>query len=675
MAVSAISAESLSREQAVSFKDYLDTVPGAVGVESEPGETRLILRGISSGGLSSTAGIYIDETPYGSSSSNANGGFTTPDLDTFDMQRIEVLRGPQGTLYGANTLGGLVKFVTNAPDPSGFSALAEVGGEEIDHSDAYGGDIKGMVNIPLSDDLAFRVSGYTRYDPGYINAINPIDPALDRDGVNDVRTMGGRASLLWKPSDNFSVQVTAITQQQNMDGSSDVDLVMTSPTSLAVPFQYAYGPYEQGRVVNESYLTRVQIYNGTINWNLGWANLTSATSYNTFADGQIDDGYRSFFGNIADFHVGSNRFTQEVRLESPSDEKLEWLAGVYYDNEHGNNDLNVIGGLADGSVITLASNYKEIAGFGDLTYHFTPTLDLSVGGRWSSNDQNSVNDTFYLAPPHVAMGSASQGVFTWSVAPQWNVTDDTMLYARVAKGFRPGGPNVSPYVTTGLTIAPFFTADTLISYEIGAKSNFLDDRLESDVTLFYIDWSNIQVPVSVAGFSGTVNAGTAASKGLEWTLTARPIEGLVLTANGSYTDANYTEIGPPGTGVFDGTPLGNVPKWASALGAEYDWPVFADTTAYVGGMWKYNGKAFSNASGTIGTVPMPAYSTVDLHTGLMFSRYSLEIYVKNVGDTHAATFLATNFALFGGGVSFPGAGYSIIPTQPRTIGITLSAAL
>src|SRR5476649_2517529 len=190
MSITALGGNALDNLQYRSFSDYAAMVPGLSLTSSQPGLTTLTLRGQNAGGVGSTVAVYLDESPFGSSSALLNGSILSGDFDTWDLQRVEVLRGPQGTLYGANSEGGLLKFVTTAPVLGSFSGAAEVTGESIDHG-GQGGDIRAVLNLPLGDKVALRISGFDQDVPGYIN-----DPSRGLKDINDGHKEGGRASLL-----------------------------------------------------------------------------------------------------------------------------------------------------------------------------------------------------------------------------------------------------------------------------------------------------------------------------------------------------------------------------------------------------------------------------------------------------------------------------------------------
>jgi outer membrane receptor protein involved in Fe transport len=379
MSVSAISGGTLDELQARDFADYAALVPGLSVASSQPGQTRLTLRGQNAGGVGSTVGVYVDESPFGSSTALLNGSVNTGDFDTWDMQRIEVLRGPQGTLYGANTEGGLLKFVTNAPVLGSFSGAAEVAGESVAHG-GDGGSVHATLNLPLGDKFAFRISGFDQDVPSYIG-----DPGRGVGNVNDGHKSGGRASLLAAPTDDLTIRLTATSQQSSYSGTNVVDV---NPVTL----RPLYGDLTQERSLGEPSNFKYENYNATIDWNAGPLRVLSSTSYGvltTDTDSDVTPLYGGLAGEIfggapgalLDDNVGLKKVTQEVRLTSATSDLLEWQVGGYYTRETGelNEHLNAVTipastllGLLEQPVID--SVYKEEAGFGDLTYHFNPVV-------------------------------------------------------------------------------------------------------------------------------------------------------------------------------------------------------------------------------------------------------------------------------------------------------------
>jgi outer membrane receptor protein involved in Fe transport len=663
--VTALPQQQLQQLQAFNFADYAKLVPGLTTVQSAPGDTQLILRGLNSGGDAATVATYIDEAPYGSSSSLDNGLVTTPDLDAFDMQRIEVLRGPQGTLYGASTLGGLLKFVTNPPDPTHFGGEIEAGADEVENS--AGWSVKGMLNVPIGDTAAIRIDGGDVDYPGYIS-----DPLRHVKNVNDGGEQDGRASFLWRPLSTLSIRLTAIAQNFQTNDSNEVDVQINPATGVPLqPLTPLYGDLQNARELSGFNHVQDRIYNGTVNWDLGWANITSQS----LADSTLISGT----DERAKLNV--DKFTEEDRLASPSGHQLEWLVGGYYTRETGdlNQQLLFFGGPLDGQLLELAnltSIYQEEAGFATLTYHFTPQLDLAVGGRYAHNDQSSgeVESIPILSANIVANGASRDSTFTYSVAPRWRPNEDTTVYARIATGYQPGGPN-DVALGTSIVVPRTFGPDTVTSYELGLKQQLLEHRLSFEIDAFHIDWNNIQLIADIANNGVDVNGGKAQSDGVEGQVAYSPIAGLTFSGNAAYTDARLTEDTNALLGGKSGDPLPYAPRWAGTMDAVYNWSFTDDVTAFVGATWSYVGDRKSLFSGTVGQIPVPSYNTFDLRLGAhLRSHWTVELFAKNVADVRGINSIGGNESVVGGGSPFTGIpGESVTIIQPRTVGVTVTA--
>ncbi len=680
MSVTALSSATLDDLQAKDFQDYAGLVPGLSLVTTQPGITRLTLRGQNAGGDGSTVAVYLDESPFGSSSALLNGGVITGDFDTWDLQRIEVLRGPQGTLYGANSEGGLLKFVTNAPVLGSFSGAAEVTGESVDHG-GNGGDVRAVLNLPLGDKMAFRISGFTQDIPGYID-----DPLQGTHDVNDGHKYGGRASFLAEPTDDFSIRLTASTQTSRYDstGAVDVDPVTLQPVN---------GDLTQERNVAEPSSFKYENYNALINWNTGPVDIVSTTSYsilnsNLFNDatntvlvppnitlGDILAGVGPGLGGTFDNNAGLKKFTQEIRLSSTGTQTLEWQVGGYYTHEDGLLDehleaIVIPGGASAGlpslEVATVQSTYKEWAGFANLTYHFNSQWDVQAGGRYSSNSQTATeNISGLLVGPQNFSTPSSGDVFTYSLAPRWHVDNNTMVYARLATGYRPGGPNVLPPIVPP-DVPREYGADKTTNIELGVRSTTFQG-LSIDLALFHINWKDIQLLETVNGVTINGNGGTARSQGLEWTIGYVPVQGLTFLWTGAYTDANLTA---PAPAVFgnSGDPMPYVPKVSTALDGEYTWPAFGHYKGFVGATWEYVGSRstdFGSSVDGMHQVPLPSYNTVAARIGLDNDKYRISVYGKNLTDSRGIT----NYLSSGA----PNLNGEINVIQPLTIGVTLSA--
>ena len=694
--VTVVPGATLEQQHATSFQDYLKLVPGLDLNQSRPGEGRLILRGINTGGVASTVGIYVDETPFGSSSGLVNGAVLAGDFDTFDLSRIEVLRGPQGTLYGASSLSGVLRFVTNAPSTAAFELRGRAGVEAVKGGD-LGYNADAVVNVPLGPTIAFRASGNYRKDAGFIDSIGTGGSDVAKN-INGDRSYGGRASLLFKPSDAASIRLSAIAQ--NIDANAP-SVIEADPVTL----RPLHG-LTQSQFVPQFSNLHYRVYNGTGGFDLGFASLTSSTSYATqkqheridftfalspFLRAALKLPPNEFF-EAQDTNL--NKFTQEIRLSSQS-HLLDWLVGGYYTNEKGLIDQSFVA-VTPGTLTPLAlpftlgtanvtSKYRELAGFADATFHFGPQFDLELGGRYSHNRQSAHEMTNGVlaggAPKDFPIARSSENVFTYSLAPKFKPNKNTSIYARVAKGFRPGGPNVLP---AGVTIPPdvprIFHSDSVISYEAGVKAQSADQRFSIDAAAFHINWKNIQLFTVVSGFGVNANGSSAKSDGFEFTAAARPIAGLTLSANGAYTDARLTGSTPMSVGGRDGDQLPFTPKFTLSLNGDYGWHVGPRTRAHVGASWRHvSGQTagydidFVTAHGRQRHVP--SYNVVDLNAGVDLGRFDIEAYVKNLGNSHGIT-STTALTVFG---ASPDTGFPLYPggaigtgiIRSRTNGVTL----
>ncbi|WP_156841663.1 TonB-dependent receptor [Novosphingobium aquimarinum] len=690
--VSVVSGGALERNSAQTFQDYLKLVPGLQATQSNPGEARLTLRGINTGGVASTVATYIDETPFGSSTSLVNGAILAAEIDTFDIARIEVLRGPQGSLYGANALGGVLKYVTNEPDPDALEARVRGGVETVDGGKlSYLGSA--VVNVPLGETFAVRATGFYRDMAGFIDSIGTAGSDVAKD-INGYKSYGGRISALFEPSPMVSVRLSAFLQ--NLEGEAG-NTIETDPLTL----RKLNGRFTQSQYVPVFTDVDYRLYSGTVTADLGFADLTSVTSYGKLNETLRDD-FTVFYGvqlglygdgpdRAVDIGLDQKntieRFTQEVRLSNETD-LLDWLVGGYYNKEdsgiHQRLDALVRGTLDVSDLlpqladITLDSEYEEIAAFANATVHLAERFDLTFGGRYSHNKQSAEQIATGLlgAPPSAS--SSSEDVFTWSVAPQFEFSDNATLYARVAKGFRPGGPNLLPPDAPADTPRTF-DSDSLVSYELGLKAQTPDRSFSIDITAFHIDWKDIQLLAVVNDYGVNANGGKAKSDGVEFTATMRPTQGFVASVNGAYTHARLAQDTPAVVGGFDGDRLPFTPKWSVATNVDYDWALGPDTDAYIGGSIRLVGDRAANFSPEFIAVnarqpELDGYATVDLRAGVIRGPFSVELYAKNLTNSAGRTDLSISSGYPALG-EFPNGAVGAGVIRPRTFGITLGAGI
>ena len=699
MSVTALGADELTLRQATGFLDWAAQVPGLSLQTSDPAFSRLILRGQNVGSVGATIATTVDDIPFFMSGAQADGAFFSANVDTYDLQRIEVLRGPQGTLYGAAAEGGIIKYVTNLPNLNKVEGDISVGGQTVDGGSTVG-NVKGMINLPFWDNkAALRVSAVESQLPGWID-----NPQLGASNINSGSSYSIRASLLVQPVSDFTARVTVFEQHLRTTGNSDLQAVGSAANPVAPPPNQLQ---QVGNFVNNTALPYEEdnsLKYGALNlaYDFHWATLMSATSYGRFnlhfsqdeSNANLAPGFT--YGDFISGLYGQpalmqgnqveyvHKFNQELRLSSDAGNTIfgkgfDWQVGAYFTHEQtsltqpyqaldATDPATVLTPALGGAIIP--GDYLEHSFFADVTYHFNTAFDLELGGRNTDVKQNSQVNTFccILYGPTTTNFPAqftSQNNTTWSVAPRWHINEDTLAYVRVATGFRPGGPNLP---TPTLPNPPSFQSDSTKNYEIGFRTDLFDKKFSIDMDVFYIDWKNIQILSIVQTTSGPVgingNSGSATSKGVEWNFEWRPLSGLSIGLLGSYTDA-YLTADATLLGASSGDKLPYVPNVSSTLNVDYKWPAFADWSAFIGGSETYTGTRFTSFSPSITVVEphtkLPVYNTLQLHLGLDNGHYNAELYGNNLNNSKGITdFSATGGANQTGLVSF---------IQPRTIGI------
>jgi outer membrane receptor protein involved in Fe transport len=672
--ITVVGGEDLVQTGSVQISDFAGYVPGLHGENrGTAGGSRVALRGISPLGANATVGIYIDDAPVGSVTPYTESGDFTVDLLPYDLARIEVLRGPQGTLYGASTIGGLLKYVTVAPDLDELSG--RVGGElfTIGHAGSIGYAAQGLINVPLVvDRLAVTASLAHRSTPGWID--NVQTGTANQNGYDQT---GGRFSLLWRPVDALTVRLSALYQELDQDSIST-----TARTSADTPVGNGRSNFNY---VPELFRSEFQYYAATVEYDLGPATLSSTLTYSDTERFERVDSSRVFGilfplltgGAIGpgvtpfDNRITLEKWTEEIRLTSSSGGRFEWLVGFFYTSEDALNeqlvlaldqDLVPVPPLDPLATVEIPSTYEEYAGFGNATFRVTEQFWISGGLRWAHNDQTFRQvSSGAIVPPADRAGESSEDVWTYSISPQYHFGDDTMVYARMATGYRPGGPNV---VVPGLP--PTVDADTLTNYEVGLKSRLADPSLSLDLALFRMDWDDIQVPIQSGGIGGLGNGGTARSQGIEVAIVLEPAPGLTLGANGAYTDSKLTEDAP-GVGGLAGDRLPNIPKFSGSLTADYAFRLGARTEARIGAGLRHVGRRFSAVVSNPFAVDVSAYSALDLHASVMIDdRFSIRVYARNLTD-EGGPYSRT---LVNDALNRP-AYISVVPLQPRTIGLAV----
>ena len=723
ISISALSGDELSEAGITSVEDMAKDVPGLSMRSAGPGQTEYEARGLASnGGAAPTVGFYLDEVPL-SPPALAQVGKVVIDPDLYDITRIEVLRGPQGTLYGSGSMGGTVKVVTNQPKLDTWE-----GSVQGTASGSEGGGLNGggnlMFNIPIGDKLAVRVVGSDSYRSGWIDRVvlNPFpqDPpvngaapasantrgnvlaapvqSIDKDD-NTEYLNGGRVTVLFKPNDDLSVVATALYQHMAMGAYDEFD----SPPGAH--YLARYEPFD----IQEPISDTVHIYSLVITDKLGFADLTSATSYWDRQEMQQQDGSESISLTNGTAYIPSpyqendlsRQFSEEIRLTSSGDDRLHWTAGGFYSaltsvwNEYGASPDNT--GAINGIFYASVNPYHvaQLAAFADGSYKFTEAWKLSAGVRWytyqSRQLQNEWGSDAPFALPQAVPSvtrEANSGVNP-RVNLSYSPTRDLDTYVSASRGFRPGGANQifpPPADPPHCQPAPLsFGPDSVWDYELGEKARFLDNRLTINGDIYYIVWNGVQVtPLLSCGYEYDTNGGNGRSFGPELEVDAKLTDQWSVSASAAWTDAQITDVAPgykffvqnyqPPAGAGVSTclpgassctvPILNVPKETASLSVVY-------TTTVMAG-YQLTARATDNFVGSTVDeayyfgIKLPPYNLANARVSLSHDKWDVNLFVNNL--TNRIAELTANNTSFQ--FNIPDVvRYST--NQPRTFGTTI----
>jgi len=670
VSVSVVGGEQLEQMHATQLSDYVGYAAGVQMVTGgTPGTGQITVRGIASLGTNSTVSTYIDETPLGSSTFFAAAVNNVLDLLPYDVESFQIFRGPQGTLWGAGAFGGVAQYVTRKPelDYTSFRAGTDVFSLDGSHQTGYG--VRASANLPLiKNRLAASVSIAKQFTPGYIDNV----VTYERD-QNEYSQTAGRLALRWEPSDTLAIDLSAIKQKSEADG---LGYVAVEPQTL----KPIYGEDKNDNYTDEYDNRELEYLSATVTWDAGFADFVSATSYSQ-TDYKASTDLSASYGPIVTAitgldgrssflsHLKMYKGTQEFRLASKPSDTFEWIVGTFYTSENSRNYQLVTAQLPDRSPVPgldpladaqLPSTYQETALFGSVTWKLNERFDLSGGVRQARNEQDFAQIIAgALSPPGVMTGESKEDVTTWSLGARFFATPDTMLYARAATGYQPGGPNAAiPNVPTQVD------SSTLTNYELGIKSTLLDRRLSFDLAAFNIDWEDLQIRTTSGGVSYLINGGKARSRGVELQATYLPTAGLRLGFNGAYTDAQLTED-VLSIGGLDGDTLPFAPKWSGSVTADYLFPSSGEWSTRVGGGLRYVGERRTAVEHDPSGQPLEDYTALDLNADFANDRWTFRIFVKNVTNEDAYVNASPQANAMTGAVGVVRG----ISLQPRVIGV------
>ncbi|EIZ79433.1 TonB-dependent receptor [Novosphingobium sp. Rr 2-17] len=665
--ISVVTASQLDNLHAASVADYLQFLPG-VSLQSNgtAGRETISIRGVSPQGSGATTVTYIDEIAVGSASVLAEPSTYAIDINPADVQQIEVLKGPQGTLYGASSMGGVIKYVLKKPNLT--RATADVSEE---FSFPQGGtpstNFRASASAPLvNDSLGLRVSGYYRGIGGWVD--NIVDGAKD---INNGHDRGVRAVLFWKPSDIVDFTLSALHQDSHANGFDSLDVDYSTG-------KHHWQGNEVARYAPETYDQTTSLITLETNVYTNIGAIVSASSFSR-TNNQDTRDYTYLWedyglanaDNDPGFYSGTHhteKYTQELRFTSNRLGPFDFIVGGYFDREdvartafYGYYDRDAKGGEGQSlGIVDSASKLTEWAGFANATAHISRSLDVTAGIRHSQITQtfNAANSgLLFTGSDDVEENTQHfrENKNTYMGNIRWRPTDNILFYARVASGYRPGGGRTIP-IGAPDGLADHYESDSLWNYEVGTKVSLLNNHLTIDADLFWIDWTNIQTYVTYGNVSVNGNGGKAVSKGAEAQITFQPIDGLNLSANGTYNKAYFTES----TDSFSaGERIPNIPKFTWTVSASYDLAISDRWRATLGGDI---GRRSTQIDSYLENYP--GYTTANAYVNVHKGGTLFSIFIHNATNSTGYTGTQLEYSLI------PLKTYSVTP--PRTFGISAS---
>ncbi|HEY2682718.1 MAG TPA: TonB-dependent receptor [Steroidobacteraceae bacterium] len=678
ISITALTGADLQERGLTDIQSVVQSVPGVSMRSSGPGQTELVIRGLSSaGGNSPTVGFYLDDTPLTAPASAQNGKVVI-DPNLYDLNRIEVLRGPQGTLYGAGSMGGTIKLVPNAPDPKAVAASAQLILGGMDGGNSLDSSVSGMINLPLgSDTAALRIVASDSHTSGWIDRIvitQPNFPApvngstrgnvaaapvqTDYRDVNSENERSVRASILWKPVENLSITPTFMYQEITQGGPSLID---SQPGTLT-----QYQPYDS----SEPFLDRIDLGSLSVQYHFGFADLSSTTSYWTRDENLRQDGTEEIATVLgapiypSEGGAGQNsptsleddrskQVSEEVRLTSSGDTAFKWLAGWFYQDFESDWNLFVDtpftaipGTIPDAFTQYQPTKILQNSFFGEVSYTFLEKLTATAGLRryYYTGSVNTAVSGWLSSSGDASYANYSTGERDQGITPKFNLAyqmdPNTMVYGTVAQGFRPGGGNqpiptsgplgvqcLANLQTLGLDAAPLgFKPDKVWSYEVGEKYRGNEGRLTVNSAAYFENWQHIQQNIPLeCGFPFTGNAGDAHVYGAEIEVSAVVVTGLVASVNGSFNHAEFIANAVPATTI--GERVQNVPDITASASLVYRHPLVAG----LGLMGRIdNNYVGSRIDDTAQANYLPAYDLTNLRAGVEGGSWSTVLFVNNV---------------------------------------------
>jgi iron complex outermembrane receptor protein len=688
MSVAVITADAIEKTGATTLEDLGRETAGLTVISAAPGQNAITLRGLSG---NNTVGLYLDDTPLSIGIGNAVQP-TNFDMDPalFDLDRVEVLRGPQGSLYGASSFGGTVRYITNQPNLTEEHVTAKVTASDTDGG-GPNEEVDALINQPLIPGyLAVRAMVFDRNNSGYIDRY-PTDPnnylavrpgPVDRD-INTEQTFGGRVAIEARPTSEFSATLAAYYQHMDLGAPFTFD---APPGSFSDPIQ--------SRLVREPSTDQVQLYTLTLQYDVYPVHLTSSTSYMDRYIFNAEDDSKDlyfFFPQGAVYpstlyaEAGNHNFVEEMRASGEGG-AVHGVVGLFYAHAVAYGTLNwptppqYEAAFGSEPVYYNWNDFLDVqkAAFGEINIDLAPGLQATIGDRLYQQSQRYavyINGIFNggVETPASSYTSDARGT-TPKYGFSYHVTTDILTYATAAKGYREGGP-LYPFPSTcaedlaalGLSTPPTaYKPDSIWNYELGAKTEWLQHRLTMNAAVYYVDWSDIQqnITLPTCGFGFVGNFGKASSKGGEFEMNYDPTRALKLTLGFSYKEAKLTSTIPGAAGQA-GQTLEYAPRWTGAASAEYTRAIDAYTSAYLRGDFSSTSREDANYNYQSIYYNIVGYSLLNLRLGVKHLGWTGGLFVTNALERRAETELPLS-----NGVDLP-TQRRIALNRPRTIGVDI----
>lgn len=713
ISVSALTNEAMERQGVRSITDIARLTPAlSFNSGGDRGLSTIAIRGIESSGGASTTGLYIDDVPIQARRVGYGGGSPFPRI--FDLSRVEVLRGPQGTLFGAGSQGGTVRFITTPPSLKEWSGYARGEVSATEHG-APSYEVGGAIGGPASDKVGFRASAWYRRDGGYVDRVDFRNGNVLDKNANSVRSLVLSAAVKFQPTDAIEITPSVFYQDEHRDDVSSFWTTLSQPSK---------GVFLNGNVLRAPTKDRFVVPSLNVQVHLDKMDIVSVTSYmdrkNVIVADYTEAARAVLFGNplppvgVAGpntFRNTQRSFTQELRLQSAGSQPLRWVLGVFYQNSKQNatqydDDPSLDGEFfavtgftlaqalgqapVNGRYIYVQDPYrgvdKQIAGFGQVDYDLTEKLTLTAGLR-VANTKFSTTTTVsgpFGGVPFTDGGKQKETPVTPKFGLQYKFDGENNVYATMAKGFRVGGYNprqlsiCQPQQTAlGLSNgSSSYKSDTVWSYEAGSKNQFFGRRLTVNGSMFYIKWNDIQQFVNLASCNGgfIANLGKATSTGFDLQLEARPTNSITLGASIGYTHGEFNETTGVGgvSAVTKGDRLPGSP-WKVAVSGEYHTPISDTADAYLRADYQYssaepNQLAPNNPANGLNFVPgyyvRPETNFISMRAGVRKNGLELSAFVDNLFDSGTITERVPMPVTLDP--------FRAATNRPRTLGLTLS---